>query len=829
MSNKLIGTDPNQVPSNADLGTAAFQDETNFLSARGAKLSAIRGAIHGGVHTVYIYDTTQDSDGGKWRYRTKDAGWYNEELNTNTRGQRKEFPCVAIFACETNRVVIYDGDSPELPMWMTWETDRTPITALSWYTSGSGQVRDVTALNGEVIIAMGGGALFVNYIKDDMRIAYSSANLYTMKRRSIAYRNNVDDGNGASIIPGSDKIALTHYDMTSVDAMVMPDDDIDHETGLPAPTVILGSTNDVTVVRGNGGKRTDVHFIQGTSQGESQDYVGFTGAGDVLFQHGYAVVQATMPASNISAAYYNQISNYVSRISNQSSHQDNNTPSVPGSIVTLPTRLSNNSHKFAVAGNTTQSGFVIADDLRYKNPPYGYLAANITPTYNTGWQVGNTLFSGLSTTKNYQYQCGERLTNGYFTSNVNGWTAVGAGNSITWSSGSANVSRGPSSQAAVAYAPIYLQAGKTYELTANVTQINTSGNAVFRVGTTNTAYAADWPSTNGNISGRFSRRFTPTIDYTSFWIYAYPNGTTTVDFVSITEMDDERGGKAPNYGTFGNALGYSAASGSIYKEQTHNAYIPRSPVAPGADLCGYQFEDSNRNFMAALLGENIGTGDMHLRFWIKPLAVGNGYFHMVSVAPEPWGSGQQSGQGFTFKAHTGQTDGWAPYLYTGAGGGDNGTYSPSTALLKIGDWSQLVLQRRIGQWQIYIDGRKVITGSTNAFSITDRYIQIHCGHGAEFDAPAEMALVRLSQGSTTEQRIKQMYDDERAMFQPNAKSTIYGDAGQVSAMAWDQVEDSLYVGNASGRNKFNGLVRTDHTLDAIGYSLSASNGMVAEE
>ena len=831
MSNKLIGTDPNQVPSNADLGTAAFQDETNFLSARGAKLSAIRGALHGGVHTVYIYDTSQDSDGGKWRYRTKNTSWYNETLETNTRGSRREFPSIAIFACETNRMVIYDGDSPNLPMWMTWETNRTPITAISWYTSGVGVVKDVTALNGDIIIAMGGGALFVNFIKDDMRVAYSGSANYVLRRRSIAYRNNVSDGTSAADdIAGGDKIVLTYWNMTSVDAMVMHDDDIDHETGLPAPTVILGSTNDVTVVRGNGGKRTDVHFIQGTSQPESQDYVAFTGAGSVLFSHEYAVVQANMPTTNISAGYFNQISNYVNRISNQSSHQDNNTPSVPGSVVTLPTRLSNDSDKFAVAGNTTQSGFVIADDLRYRNVPYGYLAANITPTYNTGWQVGNTLFSGLSTTKNYQYQCGERLTNGHFDNNVTGWTAVGSGNSITHNgNGTADISRGPSSQAAVAYAPIYLQAGKTYELTANVPAINTSGNAVFRVGTNNTAYAADWPSTNGNISGRFSRRFTPTTDYTSFWVYAYPNGTTTVDFVSITELDEERGGKAPNYGTYGNALGYSAASSSAYRNTTHNAYIARSPVAPGADLCGYQFDPTDRNFMMALIGDNIGTGDMHLRFWIKPKAAGNGYFHMVSVAPEPWGSGQQSGQGFTFKAATGTTGGWAPYMYTGAGGGDNGTYSPSTCILKIGDWSQLVLQRRSDQWQIYIDGRKVRTGNNNAFSITDRYVQIHLGHGTEFDAPAEMALVRLSQGSTTEQRIKQMYDDERKMFQPNAKSTIYGPDGQVSAMAWDQVEDSLYVGNSHGRNKFNGLVRTDHTLDAVGYSLSASNGIVAEE
>ena len=39
---KLIGTDPNQVPTNADLGTMAYQDSTNtvlenaYINAKGA-------------------------------------------------------------------------------------------------------------------------------------------------------------------------------------------------------------------------------------------------------------------------------------------------------------------------------------------------------------------------------------------------------------------------------------------------------------------------------------------------------------------------------------------------------------------------------------------------------------------------------------------------------------------------------------------------------------------------------------------------------------------------------------------------------------------------
>ena len=827
MSNKLIGTDPNQVPSNADLGTAAFKDETNFLSARGAKLSAIRGALHGGVHTVYIYDTTQDSDGGAWRHKTHNTSWYNEELNTNTRGQRREFPSIAIFALETNRLVIYDGDSPDLSMWMSWEPGRTPITAINWYTSGVGIVRDVTALNGDVIIIMGGGALFVNYIKDDIRIAYSQNSHYHLKRRGIAWRNNVDFTTSAAVVdPAGDKIEMTWWDGTRVDSMVMPDDGIDPKTGLPSPTVILGTTNDVTVVRGNRGDRTDVHFIQGTSQGESQDYVAFTGAGNVLFSHGYAVVLASLPTANISSNYFNQISNYISRISNQNSHQDNNTPSVPGSIVTLPTRLSNTTNRFAVAGNTSQAGFVIVDDLQYKDPPYGYLAASITPTYNTGWHVGNTLFSGLSTTDAHTFSSGLRLSNGRFTNDVNGWTAVGSGNSITWSNGTAVVTRGTSSQAAVAYAPCNLRKGRTYELTANVVGGVTGGNAVFRVGVNNSAYSADWPGTTGNLTGKFSRTFTPTVDYTNLWIYTLPNNSTTVDFVSVAEIDESRSGKPPHYAGYGHAIGCSYPNGD---NVASNVYIPRYPVAPGADLCGYHFENSDKNFMSALIGNDIGTGDFHLRLWVKPLTTGGGYFHFASLSGGSHNSGQSSTTGFTLKAATHVvTDCWSPYFYSGTGN-DMGTYSTSLNTMPIGDWSQLVLQRRSGAFSMYINGKRTITGATNAYSITDRFFQVHSGHGAEYADKADMALVRLSQGSTTDQRIKQMYDDERKMFQPNAKSTIYGTSGQVSAMAWDQVEDCLYVGNAEGRNKFNGLVRTDHTLDAVGYSLSASNGIVAEE
>ena len=80
---KLIGTNANQVPSNADLGTAAYMDEKEFLTARGNSLSEVNKIIDNTARAVFVYDTRNDSDGGNWRKRTSNTSWYNERLNSS--------------------------------------------------------------------------------------------------------------------------------------------------------------------------------------------------------------------------------------------------------------------------------------------------------------------------------------------------------------------------------------------------------------------------------------------------------------------------------------------------------------------------------------------------------------------------------------------------------------------------------------------------------------------------------------------------------------------------------------------------------------------------
>jgi len=71
--------------------------------------------ITGAAVDIFIYDTFKDSDGGAWRKRTQHTSWYNETASS-TRGSRKEFPAVAVIVAESDKVTIYDGDTPDLDM-----------------------------------------------------------------------------------------------------------------------------------------------------------------------------------------------------------------------------------------------------------------------------------------------------------------------------------------------------------------------------------------------------------------------------------------------------------------------------------------------------------------------------------------------------------------------------------------------------------------------------------------------------------------------------------------------------------------------------------------
>ena len=112
---KIGANGDNPTEFNAYTGDADFSGE---VSTPSAKLKAIAESNTDTAVDVFVYDTRKDSDGGAWRKRTQNTSWYNEALNTSTRGARKEFPSVAVIVVASNDVTIYDGDDPDMPLWM---------------------------------------------------------------------------------------------------------------------------------------------------------------------------------------------------------------------------------------------------------------------------------------------------------------------------------------------------------------------------------------------------------------------------------------------------------------------------------------------------------------------------------------------------------------------------------------------------------------------------------------------------------------------------------------------------------------------------------------
>ena len=141
----LVGTGNNQVPTNAMLGGLAYQDSVGEID-----IDKIKARIGDTAVDIFVYDTRKDSDGGAWRKRTQNTSWYNEKPSA-TRGTRKEFPSIAVIVFDvsgTNKVTIYDGDDPNLPMWMV-------VTGANNNYAIETQATCTAALNGIICIGCG--------------------------------------------------------------------------------------------------------------------------------------------------------------------------------------------------------------------------------------------------------------------------------------------------------------------------------------------------------------------------------------------------------------------------------------------------------------------------------------------------------------------------------------------------------------------------------------------------------------------------------------------------------------------------------------------------
>ena len=96
-------SEANALTYSSNAATSAAAAASSAAGIAGYDLDVIAETKGVTAVDVFVYDTSKDSDGGAWRKRTQGTSWYNETLNTATRGARREFPAVAVIVAERPR------------------------------------------------------------------------------------------------------------------------------------------------------------------------------------------------------------------------------------------------------------------------------------------------------------------------------------------------------------------------------------------------------------------------------------------------------------------------------------------------------------------------------------------------------------------------------------------------------------------------------------------------------------------------------------------------------------------------------------------------------
>ena len=795
----LVGIGLSQVPTNSMLGGLAYQDpeHASIKDLDLKNLSQINSEIADTAADIFIYDTSKDSDGGAWRKRTQHTSWYNETLGTATRGTRREFPAVAIIVSDvsSDKVTIYDGDDPDLPMWMVI-SGANPRGILGWATTNITRI-DVTALNGILVLGTNDSGTIFKFVEDFVEIMYSSANYNITSGRTIADRNNASAYDTVSGTAHRVFVIVT-YIINDVAMTVLPNAPIDSATGLPTPTIAVATDSGVSVIKddgtvydvidSNGARKCyDVSFTKDHKIMHTGDLgAGSTYAGNVF-------------VTNILTADRSEYDNHSDLYRWYSTSQ--NYPRINGGN-TFNTRVLDpidvGGHHYAMADDGIS---LIEDGTSSSVSNTDGMVAYATTSYNTGYMVGDIKGAFLSDTDDTNLSTTDLslITNGDFSNGATGWSSDQI---LTVSGGGvASVQRnaGPTGQC---YQTITTEVGRTYTVSVLVSAIS-NGFQVYK-----DESSAEMSQSAVNSTGTHYWTFTATSTSTRLDFSAVQSGTATASFDNITIFDGVADRSVNSKGL--------AVYGTVTK----------SAVATGAELVAYSGWSSS-NYLQQPYNSDLdfGTGDLSISFWYKMTSTASPecILHRGDGGSGTWGSGniiqiEMDGIDLEFQI---------------AGP----SFSPLTqvqvpvAQSATGQWQHFVGVRSSGIMSVYIDSVKYgnVASTQNA---TNTSAKTWIGERPNSSRPASntsMALFRMSASAPSAEQIKKMYNDEKVLFRENAKATLYGSSDAVTALAFDDDTELLHVGTSSGRSDFQGLRRINNTTTAVTTAISAHDEFIIEQ
>jgi hypothetical protein len=747
---------------------------------------------------VFVYDTSLDSDGGAWRKRCQHTSWYNEPLNTATRGARREFPAVTIIVAETDTVTIYDADDTTVPMWMVFYGATTYSQKLISYGDAGG-IRAVSALNGILVVGTSSGSanqgangVFRIDLVGDRAIKYCNSQLSTEYDAVLSTRNSGGYNNYLSGISLPRLASNFHNDVTMT---VLPDAPIDPATGLPVPTIAVATGGGVSVIKDDGtvvdsaatNTPTKVSFNpEGLWYDEtSSTRLYFATYADIASGDGFGDQLANSSAGT-------QEFDLIAR-------PDYGLVSTSDSIAIG-----------CVNSYLTSKRGLMLHRPNYTDQTKG-MSALLTSTYNTGWMNGNIKGAFLSDTDDTDLVgSGELVTNGDFATNITGWTDNSqAGGSIAWNAaGAIDLITDASGNDGIAEQSISTVSGKTYVIDAQrvagstqalVTVLGTSPLFQFYV----------------NEDQEAARTFiASSSSHTLQLRNTDANTTASIDNISVKLADADR--SVNNKGLIVNGT------------------VTRTPVATGADLVAYSgFSASNYLEQPYNSDLDFGTGDFCVMGWLK---TGDNSTSVKQIFERT-----DRHLGFTGGGQiTCEIDGTVtPGAFEISISDDNFSTVDTVRTTQLYDnnvWHYFAVVKTSSALNAYVGGVLVgstaISNATGSLSNANAKLAVgaRVGGASPFNVSGSgLALLRISATAPTAEQIAKIYNDEKVLFQENAQATLYGTSDAVTALAHDSDTGILSVGTSAGRSDFRGLRRVNNTTTAVGVAISASNGMIVEE
>jgi hypothetical protein len=755
--------------------------------------SAISASITDTAVDVFIYDTSKDSDGGAWRKRTQHTSWYNETLGTATRGSRKEFPAVAVIVVETGQVTIYDGDDPDLPMWMVFNGTAGGATHNLLVSTGS---FCLSALNGTVF--MGALAIYVNFISEYSRGHRQAAgSLYW----NGPYNGNIAERNaGKGSTRLGDKLILGGT--VDVTMTVLPNAPVDSATGLPVPTIAVATDGGVSVIKDDG-TVVDITSASGSNYNQSkaititeENYLWWLGdynAGSTYLRDSYAVSLDNFPSSDFT---WNNSTDNVSA----GTYYALTTNGEAGEIRIGPgnTWAWNHQERNALGGPA---------GLAIHKPNIGSetnsLIAAITSDYNTGYMHGSCEGAFLSDTDTTNVSATNLnlITNGNFSNGTTGWSNDATPTFTVSGGGVASVDRNGGGATGQCYQTITTEVGRTYTVGVLVSAMSNGFQVYADTGSTAMSQSAI------NSTGTHYWTFTATSTSTRLDFSAVQNGNGTASFDNITIFDGvaDRSTNAKGLAVFGT--------------------VTKSAVATGAEVVGYgPFSSSNVLVQPYNSDLTFGTNDFSVIFWMNNSGTD---VHQSLIG--------RDNREFAVDILDNTNYSRAFRIYSNNSSNSLQLMDSNTNPFPINTWSQICVNYTGGNTAtVYVNGVFNKTGTLN-YDIDDTSHGLNIGarntsgsyaHGA---SGTQLALVRVSASAPSAEQIKKMYEDEKVLFQENAKATLYGSSDAVTALAYDEVTDLLHVGTSAGRSDFQGLRRINNTTTAVTTAISAHDEFIIEQ